>query len=278
MAAPWRPAPQGYALNHSGISGLLVAVGQTPGLRNLGFDFISTARAWSGPILAVQAIEFAGSRLYRVGTPGRQPIQRLRTNLVDVQFEAVPSCPARVQLYWKAVRARQVELETLVAISTAVERLEAFTISRIPCFQALLPLAAAKPVWLDLAEAPRWGARWLVAPRDHAAARFSLDGRFPRFGELALAPPYRYPLVLYRLTDPDWSYVEISHSDDCARIVARRDRTTAWVHFGLFGLDIEKGVILRGRVRGVFLKRDHDTARAIELYEQLTAESPRLSV
>jgi hypothetical protein len=70
----------------------------------------------------------------------------------------------------------------------------------------------------------------------------------------------------------------MSHPDDCCRIIARCERGRVSWGFGLFGLDIEKGVILRGRVRGAFIPRRRDTDHATRLFKQFVAEPPHLSV
>jgi hypothetical protein len=70
----------------------------------------------------------------------------------------------------------------------------------------------------------------------------------------------------------------MSHPDDCTRIVTCVQRTRVTVSFGLFGLDIEKGVILRGRVRGMFLPRHRDMRHSLRHFARFAAESPHLSV
>ena len=152
--------------------------------------------------------------------------------------------------------------------------------SRVPQVDVFAPVPGTHDdqEWLDIASIPRPGSEWLVGPRDREAAMFALDGRPPGSGEMAFAGPYAYPIVLYRPTGQNWSYVEMSRTEDCARILASRTRSHAKVSFGLFGLDTEKGVILRGRVRAVFIPRDQDTERARKLYEQFETEPPHLSV
>jgi hypothetical protein len=70
----------------------------------------------------------------------------------------------------------------------------------------------------------------------------------------------------------------MTHPDDCVRIVARSERANVSWGFGLFGLDIEKGVILRARLRAAIIPRRRDTEQATRLFKQFVAEPPRLSV
>jgi hypothetical protein len=277
MAMSWRAAPDGYRVVDSGLTGKLVLRGRAPGLREVGSPFAEVAR-WPGPLLAIETAQVAGKRSFPVyaRAPARQ--RRQRGNLIDVQLPASRRCPVRLDLYWRATTSRQLDMEVLATTATPLEHLEVLTVSRVPCADALVDAGAADTQWLSLGETTPPPARWLVLPRDREAAAFSLDGRFPRFGEMALAAPFTHPLVLYRPAAAAWSYVEMSHPDDCARIIISRQRGQAQVHFGLFGLDLEKGVIARGRLRAVFIERRDDTQSALQLCSAFMLETPRLSV
>ena len=76
-------------------------------------------------------------------------------------------------------------------------------------------------------------------------------------------------MLLVRPVDADWSYVEIAHpADDCATRIDARHGTTE-VRRTLFGRFLEKGVIVRARLRGALVPRTHEEAAAGTLREAL---------
>ena len=280
MANHWRAAPGGYVLHQDRLSANLTFRGPMPGLRQVSPPCCDSSPRWPGPVLALRAVQVAGRRPFIVGSRASRPIHRLRTNVVDVQFEPSRQCPLRLHLYWSDSRNDQLDLEVLVSTLDPFQHLEVLTWSRVPRASVLLPWPGSGDglQWLDIGSMPGLDTQWLILPRDREAAMFSLDGRPPGLGEMMLAKPYVHPLVLYRPTGQDWSYVEMSRVEDCARILARKTRGRAELSFGLFGRDTEKGVILRGRVRGVYIPRDQDTQRAREILEHFETEPPHLSV
>lgn len=83
---------------------------------------------------------------------------------------------------------------------------------------------------------------------------------------------------LVRLADVPYTYIEIPHPRDCARTAfapAADGRTT--LRHTLFGRRLEKGVIMRGRVRGAIVPRGSDVAAAEALVEDLLEASPPLT-
>lgn len=276
----WRVAPGGYVLRQQGLSASLTFRGPTPGLRHVSPPCGESPLRWPGPVLAVRAVLVAGRRPFRVGSRASRPTHRLRTGVVDVHFEPSRPCPVRLHLYWSDATDEQLDLEVLVSSLDPFQHLEVLTLSRVPRATVLLPVPVNSDEleWLDVGSMPGRGTQWLAVPRDRETDGSGPDGRPPELAEMILARPYAFPVALYRPTGQDWSYVEMSRSEDCARILARTARSRVDVSFGLFGLDTEKGVILRGRVRAVFIPRDQDTERGRELWKQFMTEPPHLSV
>jgi hypothetical protein len=81
-------------------------------------------------------------------------------------------------------------------------------------------------------------------------------------------------LVLLRLEDSPVSYIEMCHPHDGFDVDLSEANT---IRFRLFGHDLEKGVILRGRLRGMIVPRERDEAIALEAYQQFLHEPPNLS-
>lgn len=93
--------------------------------------------------------------------------------------------------------------------------------------------------------------------------------------ELSLDPAF--PCALFRLADQEISYLEMLFPADhhSSRIVAQTDSEDLRLDHRLFFCSLEKGVILRARLRGVVLPRENDEhAAAACLKEFFSADPP----
>jgi hypothetical protein len=83
---------------------------------------------------------------------------------------------------------------------------------------------------------------------------------------------------LFRPTRFDFSYAEMIHPADFHGVesTALADGSH-WRRAKLFGGPLEKGVILRARMRGVFLPRSHDTVRAAAAFDDFLRQPPPLT-
>jgi hypothetical protein len=146
-----------------------------------------------------------------------------------------------------------------------------------------------------LAEAigtPRSDLACQVQPRDVHAAALPYDGReamsvlrFLTTMPLPASSPHTLPPLVCRNPGgiPGQSYVEMVRPDDCARRIIGEtdpgDAVSHWVfsiRYGLFGHDLEKGVVLRGRVRGIlgdYVSAEDEVRRQ---YETFLGEPPSL--
>ena len=110
----------------------------------------------------------------------------------------------------------------------------------------------------------------IVEPRDVHAAALSYDGREPPrvLRHLTTMPvpassPHTLAPACYSLPytgpPPGHSYVELVQPNDCARRIVRgmlaegKPYPAQSIRYGLFGHNLEKGVVLRGRIRGVWI-------------------------
>ncbi|HQR08050.1 MAG TPA: hypothetical protein PLN21_14575 [Gemmatales bacterium] len=96
--------------------------------------------------------------------------------------------------------------------------------------------------------------------------------------EVHIEPSVTPGIVIYRPAGQQLSYVEFCHPHDGIGLDIKSDATTTTVHYRLFGLDLEKGVILRGRLRGMIVPRSVDVASAHAAYERFIAEAPNLTL
>jgi hypothetical protein len=83
------------------------------------------------------------------------------------------------------------------------------------------------------------------------------------------------PILLYRPAGLAWTYAEMCHPHDGVGMT--RDAATGAVRFQLFGHDLEKGVILRGRLRGLWLPREQDETTVRQEYARFVKEPPNLT-
>ncbi len=86
---------------------------------------------------------------------------------------------------------------------------------------------------------------------------------------------------LFRLADSDLSYAELVHPADSERsqleMQGGAKACRARLSHELFAARLEKGVILRARVFGVFLTRDGDCEAAAEHFAEFMAAEPPLT-
>ncbi len=112
--------------------------------------------------------------------------------------------------------------------------------------------------------------RW-VEPRDVRSAGLSYDGRDGDARDLTTLPPAieetLAPRVLPAFRADGRSYIELVALGDVARRIAEGGTISSVGHttrYGLFGHDLEKGVVLRARLRGVWTDAEAPEREALE--------------
>jgi hypothetical protein len=154
--------------------------------------------------------------------------------------------------------------------------------------------AAIASSWSESAGRPVNPGRYSVEPRDVHAAALSYDGResaevlrWLSTRPVPAASPHELEPVCFPIPGPSPRgaryYLEMVRPSDCARRIvgvcqADDDRPGRGqsMRYGLFGHDLEKGVVLRGRLRGVWLSSPVDQGEAQRRYEAFLAEPPAL--
>jgi len=146
--------------------------------------------------------------------------------------------------------------------------------------------------WAAEGAEPSPGVASWVEPRDIPSAALSYDGR-ESAATLAALTTLPVPLpasgtLLPRIVSPpgfdaDTYYVEMVQPNDCARRIldeppgepsAHRDSLVT--RYRLFGHDLEKGVVLRARLRGLWIRSKTPVATARALFEEFLREPPPL--
>jgi hypothetical protein len=126
---------------------------------------------------------------------------------------------------------------------------------------------------------PHLETRW-VEPRDAHAALLSYDGRESNLETLTTLPPTgaigKAPRI--HLADSA-AYLEMAHPDDVTRricIGGQSAQLSQDTLYGLFGHDLEKGVVLRGRLRGAWVPVGDEKPEAIRRMNEFLNEPPPL--
>jgi hypothetical protein len=103
------------------------------------------------------------------------------------------------------------------------------------------------------------GAHRSVTPRDARSAGFTYDGRESDLAALVSGPPGEPlgPWLAPRSGREGWTYVELAHPDDVSRRIHEGTLPFRATRTALFGHDLERGVVLRGRMRGLWLRKEH---------------------
>lgn len=154
-----------------------------------------------------------------------------------------------------------------------------------------LEIAVGSHWWRETNDPPACRA-YRVEPRDSRAAALSYDGREPAewLRSLTTLPvpsesPHRLAPRLSRVASPPPGsvYTEMVQPDDCARRILGEPQDagagadgTSWTGYALFGHDLEKGVVLRGRIRGCWIESSQPEEEAARRYEAFLGEPPPL--
>jgi hypothetical protein len=97
--------------------------------------------------------------------------------------------------------------------------------------------------------------------------------------QLKVEPAPESSAVLVRLVGEKLSYVELVHSADaCRSWIDTQAANSAEINHLLFQQRLEKGVILRARIRAAIIASENDEQLAAELYQHFAASEPPLTV
>ncbi len=175
-----------------------------------------------------------------------------------VSYAASAIDDVQSQVYWRALSIHEHEAEGAeLIVSVQTESLDSRPASSVA--SELL----AQEVW-TLAE----------------------NGEFERRDQGAMAPPGNafsspHGVTLFRLRGLPFSYTEMIHPSDLGQsTISAGDGASGSFEsrYPLFCEPLEKGVIRRSRVRGLFLPRHDDTLAALALYRQFAESEPPLTV
>lgn len=249
MARSWSVVEGGYRLDDWGGRRWTLRVdGPRPGLVAEGSDLA---------ILALDGLAESGRRSSRALAGSTLLRVERRHGRVEATYAPLGWGGLRVRAAWGLVGEAGVELEVQVT-ARSVGRLRGLEV-------------VVLSEWRD-GGGPRW-----VQPRDARSAGLGYDGRESTVADLTTYPPGDLGSTLGGGPE-GWFYAQHVGAGDASRVI--REGPTP--HVGprsrthLFGHDLERGVVLRGRVRGHWLSGNRPRAEALELDAAFRAEPPPL--
>jgi hypothetical protein len=200
----------------------------------------------------IAAVELAKGRGYE------PPLADAYVRGDDLVATYAPSekCPLRVQAYWRALPLDQVPsgatgLDLEVSVQTP-EWLVAAELAAVTQFQA------GKTLRLTHQDGPRW--QEAIPTARGSLALLPADGP----GCLLFCRGRGGPAYLEMIHPADFHHDELSLTADASPDQVR-------LAHQLFGQGLEKGVILRARVRGMWLAEDLSEASADAAYREFVA-------
>jgi len=156
---------------------------------------------------------------------------------VEATYRPAGWCETTVRAAWSPAEDQAFDLE--IEVSTrSVGELRAFEVIAMSDLSDPAPPKAAST----------------VHPRDARSAGLTYDGRQPDLSALVTEPPGSFAEVAPQMRPlsfcAGWRFAAFAHPDDVSRRITD-DRGA--IRDALFGYDLERGVVLRGRLRAVWL-------------------------
>lgn len=215
-----------------------------------------------GPLLGLEGLSAPG-RWDPEATSGRW-LRNVESRLGRIEATYVPEGWDELTLRasWSSPDPDVIDLE--VQVSTR-------SVGRLQAVEARVLSTLSTP--------PGPGVYRSVEPRDARSAALTYDGRETDLSELSTGPPapVRTPWLAPKSGREGWTYVELVHPDDASRRLFEGRLPFPTCRYGLFGLDLERGVVLRGRLRGIWLRKSEAFEGAQRHLDAFLKEPPPLS-
>jgi hypothetical protein len=239
-------------------------------------------------LLALDHIATAGRRTDAAfGRGARRSVRRRRSG-IQVTCALAGRGGLTIRATWSRVRvpdAIDLQVQASASSVSELDRLEVGVVSQ----------------WWSRAAAPAPTVRSWIEARDSASASLTYDGREPsetlrRATTLPIVPfdarPFPPTIVATPELGPHAFYVEMVQPNDCSRRITSctgsnpppKDAvvsdppcpTPHSMRYELFGYDLENGVVLRARLRGLWIRSEDPKHDALLLYEAFLREPPPL--
>lgn len=252
MANHWTGTGPEYHLDWAGLPWSLRPDTIRPGLRAAGL----------GPLLALEGLAARGRRDDQALSGASLVACECRLNRVEAVYAPPDWGELTVKVAWEPHAGDGVSLEVEVT---------ARSVGQLKAVEVLLISV--------LGDLPAEGSMRSIEPRDVRSAGLSYDGRESDVSNLSTGPPapIRHPWLAPRSGREGWTYLEMVHPDDASRRIHEGKLPITATRYGLFGYDLERGVVLRGRLRGIWLPKEAAFTEAERRFADFLNEPPRLS-
>jgi len=251
MTRSWSGVGPSYEIDWGGLPWTLRVDDPNPGLRS----------ARSGPLLALEGVAEA-DRWQADALSGKSLVgHECRFDRVEATYRPEGWGEMTVRASWFPVGHAGIGLEVELS-ARSVEELHRVEVK----------------ILSTLETPPAPGAHRAVEPRDREAAALSYDGRESDLSNLVTGPPGAAigPWLASKTGRDGWAYVEVARPEDASRRISEGRLPFRATRYGLFGYDLERGVVLRGRARGFWLPTAGALDRAQALYRDFLDEPPPL--
>lgn len=256
MSRHWRRVANGFEIEWGELTWTLQPDAAQPGL------VTTDTPAPLGPLLALEGLAAAGRS--DPDALGGQALVEVTERLGRIEATYAPAGwgEIRVRAAWFASGDAVISLEVEVS-ARSVGDLCGVEVRTLSVLTSLPPAGSLRS----------------VEPRDRQAAALSYDGRETDLAGLTSAPPepIRTPWLAPKAGRDGWTYVEFVHPDDASRRIHEGRSPHTATRYGLFGYDLERGVVLRGRLRGLWLPKDRAFTESAEAYRAFLDEPPPLT-
>jgi hypothetical protein len=260
----WRKTASGFTIPWGGHDWTLRVDAERPGLRPINL--------LHGSMLALEGVAVPGRTDPRVLSGETLSKVEMVRSRIEATYTPVDWSGLSVRASWSPTPEGQgIDLEIQVSAASVGE------------LRAVEVIVASR--FLGLRDPTSEAAALWVQARDPRSAALCFDGREPasELSRLTVLPIPEKPVPEATLTFSPWretprSYLEMAHPQDVARRVTLGKGAlppspgfSIGVRYGLFGHDIEKGVILRGRLRGWWLPGGTTAESCRDLLQQFHA-------
>jgi hypothetical protein len=264
MTRCWNGAGPEFDLDWGGRTWTLKVDDLQPGLRPRGEPI--------GPLLGLEGVAAVGRSAPNALSGATLVGFERRFDRVEATYAPLGWGGLIVRAAWNPSGLEGVDLEIQLS-ALSVDQLKAVEVK----VWSTLPEPSETPL------KTRW-KRW-VEPRDARSAALSYDGREADIEGLTTLPPVGEGSLAARVLSGPWAkgevYVEMVQPQDAARRItatSKFSRLGHTTHYGLFGHDLEKGVVLRGRLRGLWLVSDEPEQEALRRQERFLREPLPLGI